>query len=532
MIKKVNNMKKRIYIVLVMFAALAITFNGCKQSELEELYPDPSKTSVATVPQYFTGLLSSANEVVLPWYWRFFVVEQPTMGIYTQIMGLPTQPDQYVPGASPVDWRWDQYYNGPMTNYRVFQSLYDDLSEEQQAEMRIFYIAATIFFYDQSQQMVDIFGDIPWSEAGMVREIGDLDASLPKYDTGEEIYTAMITDLKALASELHSLEVDSYTAGVFTEKDYINHGVLLQWEKYANSLRLRMLGRVSDAMDVAGDVSDILNNPGTWPIVESNEENIMLVGESALQATTSSGTGGIRQAMETWGQYDLAPKAVCDFMLENGDPRLEITFDPNINGEYTGVDPLMDATQQNQFISDGLAARYDTATYTRNDQFPGWIIGASEVYFMKAEAAHKANMDAEAKAAYEAGIMMSIEHYYQINARGTFRDPVPAPTVEQILAYLAAPGVSWDANADKMNLIATQKWLDFGLSALTQTWSEMRRLDAPVLDYWIDNASSSGQTLPPFRYTYPASESALNTDNYSAVSGEDNLKARIFWDTK
>lgn len=530
MIKKDKIMKKRIYIVLVMFAALAISFNGCKQSELEELYPNPGSTSIATVPQFFTGLLSSANEVVLPWYWRFFVVEQPTMGIYTQIMGLPNQPNMYVPGASPVDWRWDQYYNGAMQKYRVFQSLYNDLSEEEQAELRIFNVAATIFFYDQTQQMVDIFGDIPWSEAGMVRETGDLDAALPKYDTGEEIYQTMITDLKALATELHSFSMDSYTAGVFAEKDYINQGVVALWEKYANSLRLRMMFRASDAIDYTTEIAEVLYNPGTWPVVENNEENIMLVGDGSLQATTSSGTGGIRQAMETWGQYDLAPKAVCDFMLETGDPRLEITFDPNINGEYTGVDPLMDASQQNQFISDGLAARYDTATFTRNNQFPGWIIGASEVYFMKAEAALFAGLDGEAKMAYEAGIMYSIEHYYQINARGTEREPVEAPTLGEIGAYLAAPGVAWDGAADKLNLIATQKWLDFGLSSLTQTWSEMRRLDAPVLDYWVDNSSASGQNAPPTRFSYPSSESALNGDNYSAVSGEDNLKAKVFWD--
>jgi hypothetical protein len=379
--------------------------------------------------------------------------------------------------------------------------------------------------------MVDIFGDIPWSEAGMVRELGDLNAALPKYDTGEEIYKAMVDDLKVIAQELHSIEVDSYTASVYADKDYINQGVISAWEKYANSLRLRMLMRVSGVADYAvAGIAEILTNPGTWPVVENNDENIMLIGDGALQATTSSGTGGIRQAMETWGQYDIAPKAVCEFMVDNMDPRLEIMFDPGLDGEYNGLDPLLDATKQTQLLSDGLVARYDTATFTRNNHFPGWIIGAAEVSFIKAEAALAAGDDGTAKQMYEQGIYQSIDHYFNINATGDYREPLPKPTGEQLLAYLSSAGVNWDSNNDKLGLIATQKWLDFGLATMTQTWSSMRRMNAPVFEFMPDNASASGQILPPDRFTYPASESALNLENYSVVAGEDKLTTKVFWD--
>ena len=80
-------MKRKLYIVLVMFAGLAVIFNSCNKSELEDLYTDPGKSTVATVENFFTGVLMSANNVVLPWYWRFFVVEQPTLGHFTQVMG-------------------------------------------------------------------------------------------------------------------------------------------------------------------------------------------------------------------------------------------------------------------------------------------------------------------------------------------------------------------------------------------------------------------------------------------------------------
>jgi hypothetical protein len=110
-------------------------------------------------------------------------------------------------------------------------------------------LAAKIFFYDQTQQMVDLFGDIPWSEAGKVRQSGDLEASLPKYDNAKEIYEAMLTDLKDIADELNSITVAAFYGGLFQTKDYLNNGDISLWKKYCNSLRLRLLIRGSDVLE-------------------------------------------------------------------------------------------------------------------------------------------------------------------------------------------------------------------------------------------------------------------------------------------
>ncbi|MBT3244164.1 MAG: SusD/RagB family nutrient-binding outer membrane lipoprotein [Bacteroidetes bacterium] len=522
-------MKRKLYIVLVMFAGLAVIFNSCNKSELEDLYTDPGKSTVATVENFFTGVLMSANNVVLPWYWRFFVVEQPTLGHFTQVMGWMNTADQYLVSETVTKWRWEQYYNGPMTKFRVMELLYNDLEETDQADMRVFMLAAKIFFYDQSQQMVDLFGDIPWSEAGKVRELGDLDAALPKYDTGKEIYDAMLADLESINNELASLKVKSFYAGLFADKDLLNNGDVTLWRKYANSLSLRLLMRMSDAVDVSAKVAAILNDPGKYPIVENNGENIMLdAGGPDLYATTSSMNGGIRQAMETWGQYDIAPKALCDFMVNNTDPRLEITFDPNINGEYNGMDPLIDGTTQSNMLADGLIARYDTSSFTRNNYFPGFVIGAAEISLIKAEAFEKGFATGDAKSAYNLGVEQSIEFYYAINATGDYREPI-AMDAAAVAAYLLAPGVAWDGN-DKMEMIATQKWINSGLGSMTQTWSELRRFDLPVFDFLPDNATASGQSLPPMRWLYPSSEKALNESNYNEVVGTQDMDNKIFWD--
>ncbi len=523
------------YLLLSFIATVGLLLSGCDKDKLAELYPNPQKTSVATVDNFFTGVLKSANQVVMPWYWRFFVVEQPTMGHYTQVMGWFNGKDQYIPPAAAMDWRWGQYYNGVMTQYREMQRLYDKLNETDKSDYRIFMLAATIFFYDQTEQVVDIYGDIPWSKAGMVRDEGDLKASLPPYDKAEDIYNAMLDDLKYLAEVLDTIHVPSFYANLFADKDYLNDGDLTIWKKYCNSLRLRMLLRVSAVPEfqarVQQEMTEILSDPAKYPVIDNNDENVMLdAGGPDLYATTSSMHGGIWQAMATWGQYDLAPYALVDHMVTHHDPRLEITFDPNVEGVYVGVDPLEDASTQSQKASDGLVARYDSSTFMRNHYFPGFVISAAEVSFIKAEVLLKGGQDALAKAAYEQGVRQSIEFYYNINATGDYRDPIPM-NQDSVDAYLTMPGVSWDQAADddaKMTLIAEQKWINSGLGGMPQTWAEVRRLDKPVFYFMKD--TQSGQNWPPVRWLYPESEKKLNAENYAAVKDKDDLNTRVFWD--
>ena len=512
------------YLIILAIALFAFANNGCKKSDLEDLYTDPGKTSVATIDNFFTGVLKSANNYVMPWYERFFVIEQPTMGHYTQTMGWINGKDQYIPPT--MDARWNNYYD-VMTQIRQMELLYNESDAEIQAEYAIFMLAAKIFFYDQTTQIVDQFGDIPWSEAGNLRSTGDLTAALPKYDSGEEIYTAILADLESINTQLGSISLSPFVSGLFATKDYLNDGEVLLWQKYCNSLRLRMLMRVSDvgSMNSAAGINAILSNLSANPVVESNDENIMLdAGGPDLYATTSSMTGGIRSAMQTWGVYDIAPFAQVDFMNTNSDPRLPAVFDPNIDGEYIGMDPLLDATTQNTLLVDGLVSRYDTSTFTRNNYFPGFVISAAEVSFIKAEAYHRGLSTAgDAQTEYETGIKQSIEFYYNVNATGDYRTPLTLVPAD-VDTYIASTNISWAGNSDKMNLIATQKWLNTGLGQMPQTWAEYRRLDLPVLTFLVDN--QSGQTAPPVRFLYPDSEKTLNYSNYQAVESKDNINPR------
>ena len=101
------------------------------------------------------------------------------------------------------------------------------MSAEDQKDKRIYMLTATIYFYDHTQKMVDLHGDIPWSEAGKLSSKGgDYESALPKYDEAATIYTKMMDDIKAFSDELNAISVKTAVQTGFKNQDFINKGSL------------------------------------------------------------------------------------------------------------------------------------------------------------------------------------------------------------------------------------------------------------------------------------------------------------------
>jgi len=516
---------------ILAFSMVVLITASCSKDKLSDIYSDPGKTSTASVERMFTGVLNSSMDYVRMEYWRLFVVEQPSLGHYTQVMGWTNGEKQYEIAIGPVSDRWNSYYTGVMIQYRQFMQLYEDLPEAEKPNYQIMKMAASIYFYDHTQQMVDIWGKMPWSEAGMLRmNNGNLVASKPKYDDGEEIYTTMLDDLKTMAEDFKTITLSQGYQNIFTTQDIYLGGDIQNWRKYCNSLRLRMLIRVSAASAFQSraqtELAQMLNNPSDYPLIENNDEQVIM--ESVPGTYESS---GLQQAFETWGVYDLAPYAMIEHMKANSDPRLPCIFEPgaNANGEYIGLDPMLNATEQGDLLTSGVIARYSGVTFTRSKMYPGWLCTAAEINFHKAEAFTLLGNDGAAKTAYEQGVRNSILFYFWINQQsleGT--PPLETPSDAVIAAYLNANGVKWDGAANKKKLIGEQKWIHTGISQMGHTWAELRRLGYPELDFFVDNSSTQKQ--PPIKWVYPAAEKNLNGENYSKVASYDDPNLNVFWD--
>ncbi|HEY1201307.1 MAG TPA: SusD/RagB family nutrient-binding outer membrane lipoprotein, partial [Niastella sp.] len=488
-------------ILLITVAVVSICFTACKKKDFEDSYADPGKVSTSTVEKQYSGMLVTRmwtntdkgnHGYVVPQYWNYFVILRTTLLHYTQAVGWENSDNQYIPGAASIGDNWKDYYYF-LAQYRELQTIYSKMIASDQAAYRIYMIAAAIFVYDQTQKMIDLHGDIPFSEAGMLSvNNGNYTASAAKYDDAATIYTTMLDSLKGFSDELNTINVPDYIQKKFTTQDLINQGSVTLWKKYCNSLRLRMLTRVSGASAFTARASSemltILSTPTKYPVVTANSENIKVsVYDLSSDITAKSFKDGLEG--DAGRISNVAGKVMIDHMNSNGDPRLRAMFEPGLKagGVYKGIDPLGDRSAQNSAINrDSTTAIYNRSTISRNQYFPGIVMNAAEVSFLTAEYYLKtANLTA-AKNAYETGIRQSVEYYYWFRTLSNNNTaPALTPTnATEVDAYIASTGVNWDlalTTNDKLKLIATQKWIHYSVVQPHESWAEIRRLDAPAL---------------------------------------------------
>lgn len=523
----------KLLVTIGLFSASLTTITSCKQEAFDEVYRDPSKVTSTSVEKQFSGVIYSFRELVIPTYRNYFVTLAPTINRYIQLVGWVNAENQLNPGAAAISDRWERYYQG-LAQYRELEKVYNTLPENEKAEKKIFLIAAKIFFYDQTQQHVDLHGSVPWSEAGKLSTNGgDYLVSYPKYDKAEDIYTTMLDDLKSLSTELNTISIGATTATAFKTQDIINIGSLDLWKKYCNSLRLRILTRASAASSFSAratqEINEIISNTSTYPLVLENKDNIQI---DIFNVGSDINSKGLQDALESWNN-NIAGKKMIDHMVNNVDPRLPFMFEPGAGAGavFIGLDQSQPSANQTTAISGTVAepskiAIYNRSTYSRNQNFPGILVTASEVQLLLAENKIKSGNTIGAQTNFEAAIKESIA--LQVNLRSISNNSLveaPAtPTSTDINSYIS--NIGWTGNLTQ--LIAMQKWIHFNIIQPTQNWAEVRRLDYPTFTFVVQSADI--QKTAPVKWFLPQSEAANNLENYNSVKDQDNANTKLFWD--
>jgi hypothetical protein len=529
---------KKIYLFLIAVVAV-LSFGSCTDSEYTDKYTDPSKTGVAYCDKLMTGVFYTGRTYTFNSYWRQYTWDNPVLGRYAQTIGfMNASGSLYSANDSYANDRWVHFYN-TLTQFRVLQNTYEGLSDTEKATYRIFMDLSEVFVYDHLSQIVDTFGDAPFEQAGYLAITGNVADSYPVYDKATTLYTTMLDRLGELYTDIHSLNgnLDKQASSALPIQDFINYGDLGKWERYCNSLRLRLAVRVASQGDLATKgkevVAEILN--GNYPLVSSLDETIKLDSNSEDTGNFFNPddlrTGYIDQSRASQAMLDVLTKAVSD----EYDPRLPIMYSKNAAGEYKGysTSETYDEQELNALKpeSQRVYSRIDSTTVMYNTSFVSPILTAAEVDFLKAEAYQKGWASGDAKSAFKSGILHSAEFYFMENEispsnAGTKMD-MPAESV--ILDYAEK---AWNAASDKEEAIITQKWLNFGYMQSFQAWAEVRRTGYPQLKFNDDPLAQVLKTLPS-RVRYPSSERSYNTTNYNAqvqsMGGTDDAYIKLFW---
>src|SRR5690606_15124613 len=197
------------------------------------------------------------------------------LSVYTHQMSTREEPDQY--GATGNEFylglAWSKLYAtsppaGATTPvYGVLNNL-DDIIERSTAAENTQYagIAKILKAYTYSQ-LVDVFGDVPFSEANKLDE----GIFYPKFDDDAAIYDSIFDIINSGIADLNNTTAtNAFTPG---DDDLIYGGNLTNWEKAANTLKLKLYTQIRKVRNVSAEVNQLLSTPSNL---------INSVGESFL----------------------------------------------------------------------------------------------------------------------------------------------------------------------------------------------------------------------------------------------------------
>ena len=338
--------------------------------------------------------------------------------------------------------------------------------------------------------LVNTFGNIPYTEALNINILN------PKYDDAKTIYYDLLARLDKALSNLDPAEES------FGASDLLFGGNIASWEKFGNSLKLK-LGMIladSDPTKAQQIVDQAAPN-----VIQSNAENAAF-----HYLATPPNTNPTYDYLITNGRRgDYVPsKTIIDTMLLFQDARISKYFRKAPNGTYSG----------------GVVGKANTysdlsklTAIILQPTFEALLMDYSEVEFLLSEAKARGwapGVVGTARDHYNKAIEASILYW--------------GGTVTDYTNYIAQPSVGGTITAlNYKQKIGTQKWIALynrGFDA----WTEIRRLDYPKLPDPLDKVSDF-----PVRLRYPTQEQTLNGANYSqaaAAIGGDRLTTKLFWD--
>ena len=402
---------------------------------------------------------------------------------------------------------WDVQYS---TTIKTVVDIIDQLGKAGNTgtEMGIARIWKVYIFH----KIVDTYGETPYFGAGK----GYIDSNFrPAYDSVELIYMDMLKELEEAVAQIGS----SSTLG---NADSVFQGDTQKWEKFGNSLMLRLAMRVKN-IDPA--------TSSAWVTKAISGGVMTSSADTALMVQTAGPTDLNKNA---WGVYvpryprAKIGKTLYDWLVKKDDPRLDILADPNRKptdegNPYGFKDSDLAATGVD--ISD-LPYAAVNPEITEIDS-PRMFMTYAQTALVLAEH-YAANGDhARAESHYNSAVTSAINQWALFDAS-------LAVSPADISAYLTNTDNAYNST-DALKMIGEQFWtasfFDF-----FEAFSNFRRTGYPELKPFGEQPAHpenlTGGKIPRRLIVNP-NEANVNTENFNAMissQGPNTQSTRIWWD--
>jgi hypothetical protein len=382
-----------------------------------------------------------------------------------------------------------------------------------------FFLMATVMKTYTMQVLVDLYGDIPFSEA--LQGAANL---TPKFDDGYTIYKSLLDSLDAALAKDFTASTNipggfadivfpgAGSSDLAADADWINKGNINKWKQFANTLELKMYLRMVNKKpaEAQAGIQKLYNAGAQFLTVDAGVGGFK--AEPGLDNPMyEQNVQGLNTSTNIRATYTLA-----SFLQSKSDPRILYYYGTATpvtmhQGDYLNITPV-----------------YGTAsTLVQRATDPVMFISAAESYFLQAEARERFFGGAGAKALYDLGVQTSF-----VNMGST----VAAANTLLAGDYAYPTGGTL---AQKIEAIIVQKWISFGYGVhYLEGFLEKNRTGYPRTSpvYSTDASYVPGQlviskntVLPagqfPKRLPYPNEERTANPNTPASVP----LSTPLWW---
>lgn len=449
--------------------------------------------------------------------------------------------DKYFANASYLSSYWDQDFgpqasgvNNENNNSAPVTNLVDITYNLRNSATQVnLYNEARIFKVYLFQRLTDMYGDIPYSQAGLGYLSGITE---PIYDKQQSIYMDMLNQLDSAAAAL------SASAATPGSSDLIYGGNVAQWQKFAYSEMVRIAMRLSKVDPTTAQTW--VQKAVAGGVFASNADNAILLHQSAppngAGSQVANGSGLVFINNDPAAAH--LSSTFVNFLQSTNDPRLAflgtVISDTTVPqpGEMGDTAAAHQLGQPNGYDVNGGATDISNApgypgsqkyysyvnryTFARSNA-PTFFLTYSETELLLAEAAQRGWISGSAATYYANGVTAAMAMLGAQAGAG--------PSTAQISGYVAAnPLVS----GSELEMINDQYWVASFMDE-TESWANWRRSGFPVLTPVVYTGNATGGTIPR-RYTYSTAEAATNPTNYAAavsgLSNGDKMTSRVWWD--
>lgn len=478
------------YIACLLFIAV-MAGSGC--SKITEDNVDPNNPSIENAsPQLLlpSAFMCSAGQIggeyaITGGLWAQYYTQSAFASQYRTI-------DAYSMVSSDNNIAYREVFRNALVDYKKIQ----DLSTE--AENWPFYLMATVMKAYTYQVMVDLYDMVPYSEA-----LSGSANLQPKFDDGYSIYTGLLGEINDALSKEYNVSLSPTDA----LSDIIFGGDMEQWERFANTLKLKMYLRMVNAKAAEAQTGITALYTDNAPFLETG------AGITSYQDRPNYSNPFYEQNIRRLNTNDNLRASVTfvSWLQKDNDPRIVSYFGSATPG----------AIHQGDYASNNPAYGA-AAVFVQHATDPVWFISKAESLLMQAEARVRYFGGAGAKALYDAGVTAAFAQL----------DLTPGALLTGAYAFPDAGTME-----QKQEAISTQKWASFPGTHDLEGFFEQNRTGYPKYStvYSTSPAYIAGQLvysangvtggLFPKRLLFPEIERSRNIN----TPAEKPLTEKVWW---